>query len=234
MDTELKITGDGSHTLFVPELDEHYHSVNGAIQESVHVYINAGFMECPKQVINVLEIGFGTGLNAFLTMEEGEKIGKIIRYTAYEKYPLPYTDAERLNYGERLKVESNQNFMKLHGVRWNSREEITPSFSLLKLNRDLSRIENLMTNERYDVVYFDAFAPDKQPDLWNQALFDKIFSICDNNAILTTYCAKGSVRRALQSAGFAVERLPGPAGKREMLRGRKPTTAALLHRDAKS
>ena len=218
MQTELKITEDGSHTLFVPGIDECYHSTHGAIQESKHIFIDAGLKQCPKNEIRILEIGFGTGLNAFLTLLEAEWSEKHIHYTSLELYPVETGKALQLNYPEQLAPEKRQAFEEMHTADWNVEISISPFFKLNKLEADFTGF-NL--KDHYDVVYFDAFSPEKQPEMWSRELFEKIYAHCNPGAILTTYCAKGIVRRAMQSAGFLVERLPGPPGKREILRGRK-------------
>lgn len=218
----LITTEDGSHSLFVPHLDEHYHSTHGAVQESRHVYIHSGFDACKLQQINMLEIGFGTGLNAFLTLLETDSTNKHVHYTTLELYPLDIDSAKQLNYAQQLTDDAKAPlFMALHEAPWNIIAEISPSFTLHKIETDFSNPDNLRTDIHFDVIYFDAFAPEKQPEMWSQPIFDKLFSLCNPNAIITTYCAKGVVRRMLQSAGFTVERLPGPPGKREILRGRK-------------
>lgn len=221
MNIKFEITEDGSHTLFVPELDEHYHSTHGAIQESMHVFIDAGLRHCVKSEIKVLEIGFGTGLNAFLTLLEAERTGRKIDYTTLEFYPLSIIDAEKLNYVELTDSTKKDVFRELHKVEWGKWSQLTLYFSLLKMKFDFSKPSDFDTENKFDVIFFDAFAPEKQPEMWAQEIFDKIYSISSENAILTTYCAKGSVRRILQTAGFVVERLPGPPGKREILRARK-------------
>jgi len=218
MQTELKITEDGSHTLFVPGIDECYHSTHGAIQESKHIFIEAGLKQCPKNEIRILEIGFGTGLNAFLTLLEAERSEKHIHYTSLELYPVETGKAIQLNYPEKLGPEKRQFFEELHKAEWNLEIPITPFFKLKKLDADYT-VSILKDN--FDVVYFDAFSPEKQPEMWSRELFEKIYSHCNPGAVLTTYCAKGIVRRAMQEAGFVVERLAGPPGKREILRGRK-------------
>ena len=204
----IEITGDGSCTLFVPDLNEHYHSVNGARQESLHVYIEAGLNACPLSSVSVLEIGFGTGLNALLTWEESKKRSLHINYTTIEKYPLT----------EELIVRLNYEVHPFHAAAWEAWERIDACFSIYKMNADLLTCS---FPGLYDVVYYDAFAPDKQPDVWSQEIFDRIFEVINPRGILTTYCAKGEVRRMLQRTGFTVERIPGPPGKREMLRARK-------------
>lgn len=221
MNIKFEITEDGSHTLFVPELNEHYHSTHGAIQESMHVFIDAGLRHCVKSEIKVLEIGFGTGLNAFLTLLEAERTGRKIDYTTLEFYPLSIIDAEKLNYVELTDSTKKDVFRELHKVEWGKWSQLTLYFSLLKMKFDFSKPSDFDTENKFDVIFFDAFAPEKQPEMWVQEIFDKIYSISSENAILTTYCAKGSVRRMLQTAGFVVERLPGPPGKREILRAQK-------------
>lgn len=218
MKIELQITEDGSHTLFVPTLNEHYHSVHGAIQESKHIFIDAGLRNCSKSQIKVLEIGFGTGLNAFLTALESEDNNLNISYTTLELYPITLLDANKLNFPKLLNPSKEIIFEAIHAAKWEEREQITSRFSILKHHLDFSNPDNFVTEEKFDVIYFDAFAPEKQPEMWTLPIFQKIYSLCEPDAILTTYCAKGSVRRMLQEVGFEVERLPGPPGKREILR----------------
>ena len=213
--SELIITEDGSHTLFVPEINECYHSTNGAIQESRHIFINSGLKECKKSIINVLEVGFGTGLNALLTALECDTS---VNYTTIELYPVPIEQALKLNYPELLISESSILFEKIHTSPWNEKVQIQDNFSLIKLKADFTLIEFYDT---FNIIYFDAFSPEKQPEMWSENMFRRLYLCASENAILTTYCAKGSVRRAVISAGFSVERLPGPPGKREILRARK-------------
>lgn len=224
MEQEVRIesTGDGSHTLFVPSLNEHYHSVNGAKQESNHIYINAGLLHSSRDNIKVLEIGFGTGLNAYLSLLISENTTKTIDYTSFELYPLSMEIVRQLNYVEGYKTEDKEYFNQLHKCDWNQRIEITPSFSLTKIQTDFSKLHlPVDLNTTFDVIYFDAFAPEKQPDMWSQEIFDLLYSLTNQGGILTTYCAKGIVRRMLLQAGYNVERLPGPPGKREILRATK-------------
>ncbi|MCL1937093.1 MAG: tRNA (5-methylaminomethyl-2-thiouridine)(34)-methyltransferase MnmD [Candidatus Azobacteroides sp.] len=207
----LLVTADGSHTLFSAELNEHYHSMNGAMQESLHVYIHAGFNLCKKEAIRVLELGFGTGLNAFLTALEAEKRKIKVSYIALEKYPLSPQIIEKLNYSHL-----NKNlFSAIHAAEWEKDCFINPFFSLQKIKIDFRDYDYLC---RPDVVYYDAFAPDKQPEVWSQEIFDALYRTLSAGGILTTYSAKGTVRRMMLQSGFRVERLPGPPGKREMLR----------------
>ncbi len=225
MEIIFQLTEDGSHTLYVPALDEHYHSTHGAIQESKHVFIDAGLKpkQCVSSKLNILEIGFGTGLNAFLTLLEGDKMKTEIHYTTLEQFPLSICEVEKLNYPTLLPNVENgtELFRKLHNAPWEEESSITPYFTLLKRHVDVCQKEFLTFAHQFNLIYFDAFAPDKQPDIWSEPLFETLFSFCQPHAILTTYCAKGSVRRMIQSVGFYVERLPGPPGKREMLRAIK-------------
>lgn len=222
MQHRFEITEDGSHTLYVPELDEHYHSTHGAIQESRHVYLDAGLHHCKKDEINVLEIGFGTGLNAFLSLLDSLQTMKKVSYTSLERFPLSLEVAEQLNYSRQISSEYEELFLQLHTCPWEEWASITMQFRLRKLNADAGESDALPSDCYFDVVYFDAFAPEKQPEMWSQEIFNRLFILCNKGGILTTYCAKGVVRRMLQAAGFEVERLPGPPGKREILRAIKP------------
>lgn len=218
MNSEIVLTEDGSHTLFVPAIAECYHSTHGAIQESMHIFIEAGLKHCTKQEIHVLEIGFGTGLNAFLALLEAEGSGKQIYFTSLEKYPVEIEKVLQLNYPEELAPEKRSFFEQLHTSLWNTKVPINLNFLLEKIEMDFTEF---YFTEMYDVVFFDAFSPDKQPEMWSEKLFKNIYDHCNAGAILTTYCSKGIVRRAMQTAGFKVERLAGPPGKREILRGCK-------------
>ena len=212
----VRKTADGSDTLFVPELDETYHSLYGAIQESVFIFVELGLKMCRKNSIRVLEVGFGTGLNALLTALEAERTQKMIYYKALELYPVSIEDARLLNYPELL-GSCGDLFDRINMADWEADVAINPFFVLHKAKGDF--LAYLLTG-MYDVVYFDAFSPEKQPEMWQEAGFRTIIEHCNPDAILTTYCAKGAVRRVLQQVGFRVERLPGPPGKREVLRGR--------------
>ena len=264
MERIIERTDDGSATLFVPELNEHYHSTKGARTESQHIFIDMGLNASPAATPRVLEIGFGTGLNAWLTLEEAERSRRNIHYTGLELYPLDWQTVEQLGYissDEQLTIHRKQTatdeqftpndeeeqqpaielFKQLHTSPWEKDVQLTPHFTLRKIETDVNkwRVENgelrvnntndsvadsqLSTlNSPFNLVYFDAFAPEKQPEMWSQELFNRLYVLLDRDGILTTYCAKGVVRRMLQTAGFTVERLPGPpGGKREILRARK-------------
>ena len=214
----IKKTLDGSHTIYVPEIGEHYHSVNGAVQESRHVFIDAGLKVCEKNEIHIFEIGFGTGLNAFLAFLEAEQSGKNIIYTAVELYPLTEDETNQLNYSEYIGKGMEEQFRAIHAAKWNIETKISSHFAIKKNLEDFTVYD---LQEKYDVIFFDAFSPEKQPEMWTENIFSRLYEHCNAGAILATYCAKGAVRRAMQTAGFFVERLPGPSGKREILRGIK-------------
>lgn len=249
MERIIERTEDGSATLFVPELNEHYHSTKGARTESQHIFIDMGLKASAATSPRVLEIGFGTGLNAWLTLEEAERSGRNVHYTGLELYPLEWQMIEQLNYvsdNEQVTVNGEQQaaiglFKQLHTSPWEEEIHLTPHFTLRKVQEDFNklkiehgelRINNAnnsaaisqfsILNSQFNLVYFDAFAPEKQPEMWSQELFNCLYVLLVKDGILTTYCAKGVVRRMLQAAGFIVERLPGPpGGKREILRARK-------------
>lgn len=216
---EIITTKDGSKTIYIPELNENYHSVNGAIQESMHIFIDRGlalFKE--KEEVRIFEVGFGTGLNALLTHHTTRN--KHIFYQSIEKYPLKPEEVLALDY-PKLLPDSTQKaliFDTLHSAEWERKCKIGAGFELLKQQVELSSFQ---TTNKFDLVYFDAFAPEIQPDLWTVEVFDKMFSLLNKGGVLVTYCAKGQVRRNMQAAGFKVERLPGPPGKREILRAIK-------------
>lgn len=220
MDKEFVITEDGSHTIYLPEMDEHYHSTHGAIQESLHIYINQGLLQVAKQEISILEIGFGTGLNAYLTYAFAESKNKKISYFSIEKYPLGESDYLKLNYPQNIFPEYSAVFEKMHRAKWNKIVEISPEFSLQKVHADLMSFE-FNQLPQFDLVYYDAFAPGKQPEMWTDEIIQKVSTCVKKDGILVTYCAKGSVRRAFTAAGFHMERIPGPTGKKEILRGKK-------------
>lgn len=218
MVVQTVVTVDGTVTLYVPELDEHYHSIHGACQESLHVFIDAGlkFVADRTKTIRILEVGFGTGLNALLTYRHAEENRLRIEYCTVEKFPLDDNVIETLNYA---KENEKKVFEKIHQCLWNENVRLSDSFSIEKINASLE--ESKVAECKYDLIYFDAFAPLKQPELWTDGIFRKMFNSLNENGVLVTYCAKGEVRRVMKRAGFIVEKLPGPPGKREMTRGRK-------------
>jgi tRNA U34 5-methylaminomethyl-2-thiouridine-forming methyltransferase MnmC len=220
MDKEFVITEDGSHTIYLPEMDEHYHSTHGAIQESLHIYINQGLLQVTRKEISIFEIGFGTGLNTYLTYAFAKGKNLKINYFTIEKYPLTEIEYLSLNYPQNIFPEYEEVFEKIHCSKWDTAIEISPEFSLQKVHADLLSFK-FSSLPQFDLVYYDAFAPGKQPEMWSDEIIQKVASSVKKNGILVTYCAKGSVRRAFSSAGFQMERLPGPIGKKEILRGKK-------------
>jgi len=214
-------TDDGSFTLHIPEWNEQYHSKHGAIAEAVHVFIKEGLYhwlsENTISKISILEIGFGTGLNALLTYLEAEKHSWNIDYTGVEAYPLGEEEYRKMNYSEMLET-SDEVFLKLHNATWEEKATISNNFQLLKQQRFFSDIS---AENNFDLIYFDAFGIRVQPELWTEEIFAIMYGALKPKGILVTYAANGSARRAMQAVGFTVERLPGPPGKREMLRGTK-------------
>ncbi len=221
MTPQLIKTDDGSHTIFVPDLDEHYHSTNGAITESMHVFLNSAYRTSQANPANILEIGFGTGLNALLTMVEADKTKRKTTFYSIELFPITKEQKEVLNYPQQINADKAL-FQKLHDTPWNQKVEISEYFTLYKINADLLTYP-FLEEPSFDIVYFDAFGPDKQPKLWEESIFEKIAKKMNPDAILSTYSAKGSVRRTMQKVGLEVKRQPGPPGKREMLVARKPS-----------
>ena len=216
---ELEKTADGSYTLYVPELDEHYHSVKGALTESQHIFIDMGLKHSSAPEPRILEIGLGTGLNCFLTYLSAEETGRKIHYTGIERYPLTEETVRRLDYPSLIGKGHEEDYFAIHRAPWGEDVSLSPHFTLHKIEGDFTRHP---FEQGYDIIYFDAFAPEKQPEMWEQSLFDSLYQILNEGGILTTYCAKGVVRRMLQTSGFLVERLPGPpGGKREILRAVK-------------
>lgn len=212
MKREFILTEDGSHTIFVPEMGEHFHSVHGALQESIHIFINHGYKKVEKNPLSILEIGFGTGLNAFLTLLESKTDNRSVSYESWEAFPLKPEESIQLNYPVILKTESEL-FNRLHDCNWGEDVTITPQFTFKKV---LDDIQNFQSMRFYDLVYFDAFGPDYQPELWTTGIFNKISTSLEKGARLVTYSAKGQVRRNLREAGFLIEKAPGPPGKREI------------------
>ena len=215
---EAIITEDGSSSLYIEEWDESYHSKHGAIAEAEHIFIKMGLeLFKNKENISILEIGFGTGLNTLISLSE-KPIKQYIKYFGVEKYPLNSNELKALNYSSELNV-SERLFEKIHSSNWNELSTITDSFILNKIKCDFAEIE--LPNESIDLIYFDAFSPRFQPELWHENIFKLMYETLKQGGVLVTYCAKGEVRRTMQKLGFKMERLPGPPGKREMLRATK-------------
>ncbi len=215
----VELTADGSATIYLPALDEHYHSVKGALTESEHIFRDCAYLHRAamrdKSTLRLLEIGFGTGLNAAVTAMAATDDSKV-HYHTMELYPLTLDEVTSLGYGKLLDPELLQ---RLHLAQWNTAEVITPHFTLEKMRCDLLTTQ---LPSDIDVVYFDAFAPEKQPEMWSGDVFERLYAAMACGGVLTTYCAKGAVRRLFESVGFSVERLAGPpGGKREILRATK-------------
>ena len=216
MKIKVIITDDGSKSLYLPEMNETYHSKFGAKNESEHVFINAGFKQIQKKEIAILEVGFGTGLNVLLTYFEALKSQQKVFFESLEKYPLPENILPEINNFDDTAYR--ELFHRIHQAAWQQPVNLSENFTLLKNQVDLLAYQ---TTHKFDLVYFDAFAPDKQPEMWTADIFTKMYNLLNENGILVTYSAKGSVRRTMQATGFKVERIPGPPGKREMLRAKK-------------
>jgi len=217
---EIVKTSDGSNTLFVPELDETYHSTHGALQESLHVFVKEGLQfRSELKEVSILEVGFGTGLNALLSFIEADKTHKEIQYTSLEAFPLDWEVVERLNYMNLVQSQAYaEPFKKMHTCEWEFYLEISSFFCLRKLKVKLQEVH--FENE-FDLIYFDAFAPRVQPDLWTEEIFTSMYKALKPKGVLVTYCAKGTVKRALKAVGFELQSIPGPPGKREMSRAIK-------------
>lgn len=216
MKRELKVTSDGSKTLYMENWDECYHSVHGALNESMHVFIKNGLNEFHSSSLNILEFGFGTGLNALLTL--AERGGKLVNYTALEKFPLNETEWSSVAYG-RTEAEQHS-FAEIHRAKWNTPVEVEPGFVLKKMETGFEEVE--LDAQSFDLIYYDAFAPSAQPELWTIELFEKCYNALKPGGFLVTYCAKGQVKRNMKAAGFEVVALPGPPMKREMTKATRP------------
>ena len=221
MQRTIITTGDGSKTIHSPDWNENYHSSHGAVQEAKHVFLKHGLeMYLGQPEIRILEIGFGTGLNAILTLEAGLNFDSKIYYDGIEAFPISTEEMEALEYDKLLENDDlKANYKKLHETPWETSQTITSKFTLTKIQNEL-QLQNFPTNQ-YDLIYFDAFGPRVQEGMWTPAIFQKLYDALAPGGHFVTYCAKGQVKRDLKAVGFLVEALPGPPGKREMTRGRK-------------
>ena len=219
MEREIKMTSDGSQTLYVPELDEHYHSVYGAIQESDHVFIDKGIDALFLKEVKVLEVGIGTGLNCLLTALWSDKHQLKVHYTGIDPFPVGEELNKSLNYPSQIKSNKVQEYFdKIVESAWEDPVTVHDQFVLTKKEQ---RIQDFQSDQVYDIIYFDAFAPNSQRELWEYHILEKAYSLLNKKGIFVTYCAKGQLKRDLNSVGFSVETLKGPPGKREMTRARK-------------
>ncbi|MCO4853939.1 MAG: tRNA (5-methylaminomethyl-2-thiouridine)(34)-methyltransferase MnmD [Flavobacteriaceae bacterium] len=221
MKRKIVTTADGSKTLQIEEWQEQYHSMHGAIQEAYHVFIKHGLNLFENKAIAILEIGFGTGLNAYITFLEAQYKGLSINYYGIEAYPVSFEEAMSMEYVTSLKDADfgQEAFELMHKSTWNVPVKIASFFNLLKLEK---KFQDINDSNAYELIYFDAFGFRVQPELWSESIFLKMYTALRPGGVLVTYAAKGSVRRAMVSVGFLVERLEGPPGKREMLRATKP------------
>lgn len=214
----LVTTADGSHTVYQPELNEHYHSVHGAVQESEHIFLKAGFDTCRADPVNILEAGFGTGLNALLTAVRSLAVSRQVYYTSLEKFPLGDGVMKSLNHSLYAGAEGSRIADAIRMAPWGEMTPIYGNFNLLKKKADL--LSEVLEGS-YDLIYFDAFGPGKQPEMWSRQIFEKIAAVTVSGGILVTYSCKGEVKRTLRAVGFSVEMLPGPPGKRHIMRAVK-------------
>jgi tRNA U34 5-methylaminomethyl-2-thiouridine-forming methyltransferase MnmC len=214
---EIITTADGSHSLYISDIDETYHSRHGALQESNYVFIEQGIKHLERTNIRLIEVGFGTGLNALLTAIYALENKIKVIYHSLETLPLNLELMQSIAVENTIGVGNRELFLSLHHAGWNEEVVIHDFFTLKKIQSSLQEFE--AGSNRYDLIYYDAFGPRAQPEMWEAALFNKIASFTNENGVFVTYCAKGQVRRDLIAAGFNVTRLPGPPGKREMMRG---------------
>jgi tRNA U34 5-methylaminomethyl-2-thiouridine-forming methyltransferase MnmC len=216
---EIIITADGSTTIHMPEWNEQYHSKHGAIQEAFHVFIKNGLEAHKSPELSVLEIGFGTGLNCYITLLEAAKKNLRIDYIGVEAFPIQEDEILQLNYVSELESRNYAHkFEEMHLFPWDEKQQVHENFFLTKRQQLIKDISDI---DAFDLVYFDAFGARVQPELWTEEIFQKMYASMKKNGVLVTYSAKGSVRRAMQAVGFKVTRLPGPPGKREMLQAVK-------------
>lgn len=219
MEREIIKTTDGSTTIRIKDWDECYHSKHGAIQEAYHVFIKNGLSLFKYQTVNILEIGFGTGLNAFITYLESKKHKLNINYVGVEAFPISVNEIQSMNYIEQLDVLSQKSvFDNFHELEWENQHTISENFTLLKRKQFFEDISDI---DCYDLIYFDAFGFRVQPELWSTAIFKKMYDSLKSNGVLVTYAARGVIKRSMLEVGFTVEKLEGPPGKREMMRAYK-------------
>lgn len=214
MERKIIKTDDGSTTIQLTDWGECYHSTHGAIQEAYHVFIKNGLSLLEEKSVSVLEMGFGTGLNAFITFLEANKKDLSINYVGVEAYPISKEEIEDMNYVDQLNAEKfKEAFLLMHNSEWGKETDISENFTLTKRKQFFQDIDDV---NQFDIVYFDAFGYPFQPELWSVDVFIKMFKSIKEKGILVTYAARGVVKRAMKEAGFEVKKVPGPPGKREM------------------
>lgn len=218
MKREIIQTNDGSTTIHLPEWNESYHSKHGAIQEAYHVFIKNGLSLFERQTISILEIGFGTGLNSFITFLETQKSNQTTDYVGVEAYPVTLDEAMLMNYPNEIDASQTQVFKQMHECSWEEKHPISPNFTLTKRQQFFQDIKD---ENAFDLIYFDAFGFRVQPELWSEQIFAAMFKALKPNGVLVTYACRTSIKNAMLSAGFSVKKLPGAPGKREMLRANK-------------
>ena len=218
MKRELRLTSDGSPTLYVPELDETYHSMHGSVQEARHVFIENGlrFVAAESKQVNILEVGFGTGLNALLTAQYAKENALNVHYVGLEAYPVEEEIWKAINFLDD--PEAKAFYTQMMALPFGATKPYDASFTLCKM---AFSIQEWTTTEKFDLIYYDAFGPKAQPEMWALAIFEKLYSLLNPGGAIVTYCAQGQFKRHLKSLGMRVEGLPGPPGKREMTRGVK-------------
>jgi tRNA U34 5-methylaminomethyl-2-thiouridine-forming methyltransferase MnmC len=220
MKREIRETADGSKTIYLPELDEHYHSSHGALQEAQHVFIKYGLSHCSQDYLTILEMGYGTGLNALLTYFASEKRNQYIHYIAIEAFPPTEEEWRAMEYHKHNPSdESLEVFEKMNLAPWNQVTSLSEHFVIEKRQVKFEELD--LKSESVDLIFYDAFGPRVQPDLWTLERFQDCYNWLTDEGVFVTYCAKGQVKRDLKTAGFKLEALPGPPGKREMTRGFK-------------
>ena len=218
MKREIVITEDGSSSIFIPEMDETYHSTHGSIQEAQHVFLKNGILLSDAKELTIFEVGLGTGLNALISFIHANEQQKI-KYHSIEAFPVEEELMKQINYCSILGEEYKTDFLKMHSVEWGSEHQISPSFSLFKIHEKLQN-HSLQENQ-YDIIFFDAFGPRAQSEMWSEAILENMYKGLKKGGFLTTYCAQGQFKRDLKAVGFKVEGVPGPPGKREMTLARK-------------
>jgi len=230
LERKIITTRDGSKTIHFPEINESYHSQHGALQEALHVFIKSGLSHYlsnnpEKSTLNILEVGWGTGLNAILTFDFMQQNFPDLKvnYTGLEAYPVAMDEVHALKYAELDEIQQHREvYLAMHEADWNEKVNINTNFSLQKLQTTIQDwIPNKHTKLHFDLIFFDAFGPRVQPEMWTPAIFEFLFQLTKENGVFVTYCSKGQVRRDLIAAGYTMEKIPGPPGKREMLRGVK-------------